>query len=78
MKCPKCKTGSLGVTDSRPAENGTCVRRRRRCGKCGETITTFEMRVGTFGLPPKPTTPDSLKKQRLNMIMDIHDLVKLL
>ena len=42
MKCPYC--GHLGdkVVDSRMAEDGTQVRRRRECEKCGSRFTTFE------------------------------------
>ena len=41
MLCPFCKTGDTSVVDSRPAEDGTAIRRRRTCG-CGERFTTFE------------------------------------
>ena len=41
MLCPFCKTGDTSVVDSRPAEDGTAIRRRRTCN-CGERFTTFE------------------------------------
>ena len=41
MLCPFCKTGDTSVVDSRPAEDGTAIRRRRTC-VCGERFTTFE------------------------------------
>ena len=41
MLCPFCKTGDTSVVDSRPAEDGTAIRRRRTCS-CGERFTTFE------------------------------------
>ena len=41
MICPICKKGETSVVDSRPAEDGTSIRRRRLCG-CGERFTTFE------------------------------------
>ena len=41
MICPICKKGETSVVDSRPAEDGTSIRRRRLCG-CGESFTTFE------------------------------------
>ena len=41
MLCPFCKSGDTSVVDSRPAEDGTAIRRRRTCG-CGERFTTFE------------------------------------
>ena len=48
MLCPFCKTGDTSVVDSRPAEDGTAIRRRRTCS-CGERFTTFE-RVQYRGL----------------------------
>jgi transcriptional repressor NrdR len=30
------------VKDSRPTEDGACIRRRRQCDKCGSRFTTFE------------------------------------
>ncbi len=41
MICPICKKGETSVVDSRPAEDGTSIRRRRLCS-CGERFTTFE------------------------------------
>ena len=41
MICPICKKGETSVVDSRPAEDGTAIRRRRSC-TCGERFTTFE------------------------------------
>lgn len=42
MQCPFCKTEDTRVVDSRDAEDGAQVRRRRECEKCGERFTTFE------------------------------------
>ena len=41
MICPICKKGETSVVDSRPAEDGASIRRRRLC-TCGERFTTFE------------------------------------
>ena len=41
MICPFCKKGETSVVDSRPAEDGTSIRRRRLC-ECNERFTTFE------------------------------------
>ena len=41
MLCPICKKDDTSVVDSRPAEDGTTIRRRRLCN-CGERFTTFE------------------------------------
>lgn len=42
MQCPFCKAPDTRVVDSRLAEDGTQVRRRRECEKCGGRFTTFE------------------------------------
>ena len=41
MICSSCKKSETSVVDSRPAEDGTSIRRRRLC-VCGERFTTFE------------------------------------
>jgi transcriptional repressor NrdR len=42
MYCPRCKSTETSVIDSRLAEDGRAVRRRRECGKCDHRFTTFE------------------------------------
>ena len=42
MRCPFCGSESTQVKDSRPAEDGTSIRRRRECSACGGRFTTFE------------------------------------
>jgi len=42
MRCPFCNSEDTQVKDSRQAEDGAAVRRRRLCGKCGGRFTTFE------------------------------------
>lgn len=42
MHCPFCQHEETKVTDSRLAGEGTQIRRRRECLKCGERFTTFE------------------------------------
>ncbi|MCP0886736.1 transcriptional regulator NrdR [Ligilactobacillus sp. WILCCON 0076] len=42
MKCPQCHKNSSRVVDSRPADNGHVIRRRRECENCGYRFTTFE------------------------------------
>jgi transcriptional repressor NrdR len=42
MQCPFCKAPETRVIDSRLAEDGTQVRRRRECEKCEGRFTTFE------------------------------------
>ena len=42
MKCPYCNAPDTQVVDSRVNEEGTSVRRRRRCPKCSKRFTTYE------------------------------------
>ena len=42
MICPFCGNQDTQVKDSRPAEDGAAIRRRRLCGQCDARFTTFE------------------------------------
>jgi len=42
MLCPACGAPDTRVIDSRPAEGGRAVRRRRQCEGCGQRFTTYE------------------------------------
>ena len=42
MICPFCGNQDTQVKDSRPAEDGTAIRRRRLCDQCNSRFTTFE------------------------------------
>ena len=42
MICTFCGNEDTQVKDSRPAEDGAAIRRRRLCGKCEARFTTFE------------------------------------
>ncbi|MCO5058866.1 MAG: transcriptional regulator NrdR [Rhizobiaceae bacterium] len=42
MRCPYCQSEDTQVKDSRPAEDGAVIRRRRVCPVCGGRFTTFE------------------------------------
>ncbi len=43
MKCPYCGFEESKVVDSRPADDGAKIRRRRECLKCSSRFTTYEM-----------------------------------
>ena len=68
MHCPFCKAEDTRVVDSRMAEDGTQVRRRRECEKCGARFTTFEK--AALQMPqilkrdgnPEPFDEDKLRK----------------
>ena len=42
MRCPFCHHADTQVRDSRPTEDGDCIRRRRQCPNCKGRFTTFE------------------------------------
>ena len=42
MKCPYCGFKESKVVDSRPAEEGSSIRRRRECLSCSKRFTTYE------------------------------------
>ncbi|MBO5351715.1 MAG: transcriptional repressor NrdR [Lachnospiraceae bacterium] len=42
MKCPFCGKENTRVIDSRPADEGTSIRRRRQCDECTKRFTTYE------------------------------------
>ncbi len=42
MRCPFCGSEDTQVKDSRPVEDGSVIRRRRHCAKCGARFTTLE------------------------------------
>lgn len=42
MRCPKCGGSKSSVIDSRQAEDGHTIRRRRECEECHYRFTTYE------------------------------------
>lgn len=42
MRCPFCGNEETQVKDSRPADEGAAIRRRRFCAACANRFTTFE------------------------------------
>ena len=49
MRCPWCDADDDRVVDSRSADGGSAIRRRRECLSCGRRYTSFE-RVEDVGL----------------------------
>ena len=49
MRCPWCDADDDRVVDSRPADTGGAIRRRRECAACGRRFTTYE-RIEEVGL----------------------------
>ena len=60
MKCPYCSNTDTIVIDSRPAEDGVSIRRRRCCDECGKRFTTYE-KVET--IPLLVVKKDSTREQ---------------
>ena len=46
MHCPVCPHDDTKVIDSRPAEDGSVIRRRRACPECAYRFTTYERLEG--------------------------------
>lgn len=42
MRCPYCGKDNTRVIDSRPADDGASIRRRRECDVCHKRFTTYE------------------------------------
>ena len=42
VNCPYCGKDNTRVIDSRPADDGDSIRRRRECDGCGRRFTTYE------------------------------------
>ena len=44
MNCPRCES-STSILETRKAEGGAALRRRRECASCGHRFTTYERAV---------------------------------
>ncbi|MGZ5786735.1 MAG: transcriptional regulator NrdR [Ramlibacter sp.] len=48
MKCPFCSNADTQVVETRVAEDGDFIRRRRQCASCEKRFTTYERPDVTF------------------------------
>lgn len=68
MQCPFCNAADTRVIDSRLAEEGSQVRRRRECAECKGRFTTFERAALAMpniikrGGGPEPFDEDKLRR----------------
>ena len=62
MICPFCRYEDSRVIDSRPADEGTLIRRRRECASCGRRFTTSETSVLLIVKRSGATEPFSREK----------------
>jgi transcriptional repressor NrdR len=67
MRCPWCHADDDKVVDSRPADAGTAIRRRRECLTCARRYTTFE-RVEGAGIVvvKRDGTKDPFERSKLS------------
>lgn len=71
MKCPFCHEPDTSVLESRVAEDGDSLRRRRECIKCGQRFTTYERVEGPVLLIVKKDgrrEPFDREKVRLGLL----------
>jgi transcriptional repressor NrdR len=66
MKCPFCGNPDTQVAETREAEDGDFVRRRRRCSACDKRFTTYER--------PELNLPSVVKKDGRRVEYDRHKL----
>ena len=66
MKCPYCGEADSKVIDSRPADDGARIRRRRECPRCKRRFTTYEV-VETVPMMvvKKDRSRDAFDRQKL-------------
>ncbi|TCJ89544.1 transcriptional regulator NrdR [Nocardia alba] len=62
MHCPYCRHPDSRVVDSREAEEGTAIRRRRSCPSCARRFTTVETAVLSVVKRSGVTEPFSREK----------------
>lgn len=62
MRCPYCRGGDSRVLDSRTAEDGAAIRRRRECQECGRRFTTAETAMLSVAKRSGATEPFSRAK----------------
>lgn len=72
MKCPFCSFEDTQVVDSRVAEEGASIRRRRRCAQCERRFTTYERADLTMPMVVKRSgSRMEFDGQRLRASMDL-------
>ncbi|MCX2965459.1 transcriptional regulator NrdR [Gordonia sp. NPDC062954] len=62
MRCPFCKNEDTKVIDSRVADEGQAIRRRRSCAECGRRFSTVESAVLSVAKRNGVTEPFSREK----------------
>lgn len=75
MQCPYCRHADTRVVDSRLADDGSSIRRRRECPECGARFNTFER--AHLPVPPveksdHSTEPYDEEKLRRGMVRALY------
>ncbi|MER0123532.1 transcriptional regulator NrdR [Streptococcus sp. ZJ93] len=66
MRCPKCTSIKSSVVDSRQAEDGNTIRRRRECEQCGYRFTTYErVEEKTLVVVKKDGTREQFSREKI-------------
>ncbi|TCD46029.1 transcriptional repressor NrdR [Streptococcus sp. X16XC17] len=66
MRCPKCNSLKSSVVDSRQAEDGNTIRRRRECEQCGYRFTTYErVEEKTLVVVKKDGTREQFSREKI-------------
>jgi len=66
MKCVKCQSDETAVIDSRSADNGKAIRRRRKCEVCQHRFTTFERpEFATFTVVKSSGKKETFSREKL-------------
>ena len=72
MICPFCGNEDTQVKDSRPAEDGGAIRRRRLCGNCDARFTTFErVQIREITLVKRDGRKSVFDREKLERSFDI-------
>ena len=72
MICPFCGNEDTQVKDSRPAEDGGAIRRRRLCGKCDARFPTFErVQIREITLVKRDGRKSVFDREKLERSFDI-------
>ncbi|MBF0787606.1 MULTISPECIES: transcriptional regulator NrdR [unclassified Streptococcus] len=66
MRCSKCTSIKSSVVDSRQAEDGNTIRRRRECENCGHRFTTYErVEEKTLVVVKKDGTREQFSREKI-------------
>lgn len=66
MRCPNCQNEDTKVLDSRPVDEGSAIRRRRECEKCGFRFSTYEeIEILDLSVIKKDGSKQAFSKEKL-------------